>query len=97
LCLITTVPTAPQVQYSLLDQRPKGKFTELCAENHIQILAYGTLAGGFVTDKWLNQPEPSTAALTNHSLVLYKPIIDASGGWTLFQVYLWTMTVTFPF
>lgn len=50
-----------QVQYSLLDRRPLSSgLVDLCREYHIDILAYGVLAGGFLTDAWLGREEPST-------------------------------------
>ena len=47
-----------QVQYSLLDQRPNAKMAAAAAERNIQILAYGTLLGGFFSEKWLGAPDP---------------------------------------
>lgn len=47
-----------QVQYSILDQRPDVKMAPAAAERGIQILAYGTLLGGFFSEKWLGQAEP---------------------------------------
>lgn len=74
-----------QVQYSLLDRRPENGMTALLAERGMGLLAYGTLAGGFLTDRWLGQREPDVAALGNRSLVKYKLIIDDFGGWAPFQ------------
>jgi aryl-alcohol dehydrogenase-like predicted oxidoreductase len=48
------------------------------------------LAGGFLTDAWLGQPEPQ-GPLSNRSLVKYKLIIDEFGGWGLFQSLLATL------
>jgi aryl-alcohol dehydrogenase-like predicted oxidoreductase len=79
-----------QVQYSLLDRRPAGAFTALCAQQGTRLLCYGSLAGGFLTDAWLGQPEP-LGPLANRSLVKYKLIIDDFGGWTLFQALLQTL------
>ncbi len=48
-----------QVQYSLLDRRPlTSGLVSLCEEHGIDILAYGVLAGGFLTDHWLGKDEP---------------------------------------
>ena len=47
-----------QVQYSLLDNRPAGEFTEQCRAQNIHLLCYGVLAGGFLTNRWLGQPDP---------------------------------------
>jgi aryl-alcohol dehydrogenase-like predicted oxidoreductase len=79
-----------QVQYSLLDARPEQGMVEYCRENDIGLLCYGTVAGGFLSDRWLAVAEP-TAAPVNRSLVKYKLIIDDFGGWNLFQRLLWVL------
>jgi aryl-alcohol dehydrogenase-like predicted oxidoreductase len=73
-----------QVQYSVLDHRPENGMVDLCLANDIALLCYGSVAGGFLSDRWLGQPEPG-ADLENRSLVKYKLIIDDFGGWALFQ------------
>ena len=48
-----------QVQHSLIDRRPeKFGLVSLCEEHHVHILAYGVLAGGFLTDNWLHKQQP---------------------------------------
>ena len=79
-----------QVQYSVLDRRPAGAFSAWGAQRDVQILAYGTLAGGFLTDSWLGQPDPGFA-FENRSLVKYRLIIDEFGPWELFQTLLQTL------
>lgn len=74
-----------QISYSLIDRRGSGKMAEYCAENSITILAYGTLCGGFISEKWLGKSEPTTSQLTNWSLMKYKRFIDTAGGWAKFQ------------
>jgi N-methylhydantoinase B len=76
-----------QVQYSVLDNRPEHGMVEFCRQRGIALLCYGTVAGGFLSDKWLDQPEPAEG-LTNRSLAKYKLIIDDFGGWDLFQKLL---------
>lgn len=79
------VPLATmQVQYSLLDRRPHALMTEAAARHGVKFLCYGTVAGGFLSDRWLGVPEP-TEPLENRSLVKYKLIIDEVGGWDAFQ------------
>ena len=78
---------AHQLQYSLLDRRPLNGMARFCAENGITLLAYGTLAGGFLTDKWLGRPAPESP-FTNRSLVKYRLIIEEAGGWDAFQALL---------
>jgi len=42
-----------QVQYSLLDTRPENGMTKYCGEQNIALLPYGTVAGGFLSGKYL--------------------------------------------
>lgn len=79
-----------QVQYSVLDQRPLNGFADLCRENDVSLLCYGSVAGGFLSDRWLGVAEPDMG-LENRSLVKYKLIIDDFGGWDLFQALLKTL------
>jgi len=51
--------TTAQAQYSLLDHRPQTKLAALCRERNVKLVAYGVLAGGFISDVWLHQPEPT--------------------------------------
>jgi aryl-alcohol dehydrogenase-like predicted oxidoreductase len=78
-----------QTQYSLLDDRPERGLTRLCAERGMKLLCYGTVAGGFLSERWVGQPEP-TEPYANRSLVKYKLIVDDFGGWELFQELLRT-------
>ncbi|MEJ2384852.1 MAG: aldo/keto reductase [Xanthomonadales bacterium] len=79
-----------QVQYSLLDTRPEKGLADLCAANGMHLLCYGTLAGGFLSERWLGAPDPlaDSARLENRSLTKYRLIIDEIGGWGLFQTLL---------
>ncbi|MEY8799413.1 aldo/keto reductase [Leisingera sp. XS_AS12] len=76
-----------QVQYSLLDRRPAGTFADWGARRDVQILCYGTLAGGFLTENWLGKPDPGFV-FENRSLIKYRLIIDEFGSWELFQSLL---------
>ena len=73
-----------QTQYSLLDRRPEGGFIDWAGANGVAVLAYGSLAGGFLTDRWLDAPDPGFA-FANRSLVKYRLIIEEFGGWGLYQ------------
>ncbi len=75
-----------QIQYSLMDRRASGALTALCATSALRLICYGTLAGGFITERWLGQPEP--IELSNRSLIKYKLVIDDFGGWAQFQALL---------
>jgi len=94
---------AMQSQYSLLDRRAENGFTAMGAQRGVQLLCYGTLAGGFFSERWLGAVEPGIqpgtqpgvelgtepgAELTNRSLVKYKLVIDDFGGWAAFQQLL---------
>ena len=86
--LAAGIPLASmQVQYSVLDRRPEGGFSEFCRSRGVALLCYGTVAGGFLSDRWLGAAEPA-APLANRSLVKYKLIIEDFGGWPLFQELL---------
>src|SRR5271157_919556 len=77
-----------QVQYSLVDRRPEVRMAPFCREHGMTFLAYGTLLGGLLSEKYLGRPEPPRAELNTASLQKYKRMIDAWGGWTLFQELL---------
>jgi aryl-alcohol dehydrogenase-like predicted oxidoreductase len=76
-----------QVQYSVLDRRPEAEFSDWAAGEGMRLLCYGTLAGGFLTERWLGQPDPGFA-FENRSLVKYRLIIDEFGPWERFQALL---------
>lgn len=73
-----------QVQYSLLDCRPEKAMTAAAALRGVSLLCYGTVAGGFLGDRWLGAADPGQD-VENRSLTKYKLIIDDLGGWDLFQ------------
>ena len=72
-----------QVQYSILDRRPAATMAAACARLGVTLLCYGSLAGGFLGERWLGRSEPP--APTNRSLIKYRLIIADFGGWALFQ------------
>jgi aryl-alcohol dehydrogenase-like predicted oxidoreductase len=75
------------VQYSLLDRRPEKTFMNYASRKNVAVFCYGTVAGGFLGERWLDVAEP-VAPFENRSLTKYKLIIDDFGGWTLFQELL---------
>lgn len=77
-----------QVCYSLLDRRAAGAMTALCQERGVGILAFGTVAGGFFSERWLGVPDPGVDGLRTWSQMKYRRFIDAAGGWDRFQVLL---------
>ncbi|MFM7327705.1 MAG: aldo/keto reductase, partial [Bacteroidota bacterium] len=76
-----------QVQYSLLDRRPERGLAPLCAETGMKLLCYGTVAGGFLSERWLGKPDPGQP-FENRSLVKYRLVIEDCGGWDWFQSLL---------
>ena len=77
-----------QIQFSLIDRRPLVKMVSFCQEHDVKLLAYGTLCGGLLSEKYLGQPEPRSGLLNTASLRKYKNMVDAWGGWSLFQELL---------
>src|SRR4029453_13356518 len=75
-----------QVSFSLLDRRPAGRMTELCRASGMKLLAYGVLAGGFLSARWVGRPEPTE--IPDWSKSKYKRFIDAIGGWDGLQAGL---------
>ncbi len=74
-----------QVQYSLIDCRPEVQMAALCQGRGVTLLTYGTYGGGFLSEKYLGKPEPT---LNTASLRKYGNMMDAWGGWKLFQELL---------
>ncbi len=75
-----------QICYSLLDQRASKDMQEFCVKENVKILAFGTMAGGFFSERWLGKAEPES--LSTWSQMKYKRFIDQSGGWQKFQSLL---------
>ena len=80
-----------QVQYSLVDRRPEARRAGFCRDHGITLLTYGTVLGGLLSEKYLGRAEPRRAELNTASLQKYKNMIDAWGGWALFQELLATL------
>ncbi len=74
-----------QICHSVIDQRANGNIQQVCEQYGVKLLAFGTLAGGFLSDRWLDSPEPAENALQTWSQMKYKRFIDAAGGWYVFQ------------
>jgi len=76
-----------QVSYSIIDRRPEKHMVEYCLANNILLLTYGTLLGGFFSEKYVGVDD-SSLVLDTSSLKKYKRFITAWGGWGLFQELL---------
>lgn len=87
LALADGVPIASnQVSFSLIDRRAAGPLAALCRRTGVKLLAYGTLCGGFLSEKWLGRDEPGE--IPDWSRAKYKRFIAAAGGWGAFQAVL---------
>jgi aryl-alcohol dehydrogenase-like predicted oxidoreductase/enamine deaminase RidA (YjgF/YER057c/UK114 family) len=80
-----------QVCHSIIDNRALGGLSNVCQKFGTKLIVYGTLAGGFLTQKWLNKPEPKLEELSSWSEMKYKRFIDVAGGWEVFQNMLNTI------
>jgi aryl-alcohol dehydrogenase-like predicted oxidoreductase/enamine deaminase RidA (YjgF/YER057c/UK114 family) len=80
-----------QVCYSMLDRRAREAMTDVCAEHGVKLLAFGTVAGGFFTERWLGAPDPAEQGidrLDTWSQMKYRRFIETAGGWDVFQEVL---------
>ncbi|MDO5531716.1 aldo/keto reductase [Sutterella sp.] len=77
-----------QCQYSLLDRRPEKALVKLCEETGVKLICYGTVAGGFLSRKWLGAEKPVIEKLENRSLVKYLLVIEDTLGWSGYQQLL---------
>ena len=77
-----------QVSFSLIDQRASRALTDVCNHYGVGLLAYGTVAGGFLTERWLRTPEPDWEHLETWSQMKYGRFIQEAGGWDALQTLL---------
>ncbi len=76
---------ANQVSCSLIDRRAAGRLAAVCAEFGVGLLAYGTVCGGWLSEKWLGQEEPDWQRLGTWSQMKYGRFIREAGGWPALQ------------
>jgi enamine deaminase RidA (YjgF/YER057c/UK114 family) len=74
-----------QVSFSLLDQRAAHGLSDFCVAHGVQLLAYGTLAGGWLTDRWVGAPEPAWDQHSTWSMMKYARFLRVAGGWSALQ------------
>lgn len=74
-----------QVSFSLLDRRAAGAMSAFCLDHDVRLLAYGTLAGGLLSERWLDKPAPPPETIADWSKSKYNRFIGAIGGWDVFQ------------
>lgn len=78
-----------QVCFSLFDRRARGAMTGVCAEYGVKLLAFGTLAGGLLTDRFMGLLEPDE--MRTWSEMKYKRFLDLAGDWDSYQELLRTL------
>ena len=77
-----------QVCFSLLDRRAAREMSSFCLEHGIRLLAYGTLAGGLISPRWLGRAAPASADIGDWSKMKYQRFVAAIGGWSVLQSIL---------
>jgi len=80
-----------QISYSIIDQRACHQMSAVCAAHGISILAYGTLCGGLLSEKWLDKADPTSDEDLTWSQMKYLRFINVAGGWAVFQKVLKTL------
>lgn len=92
IALASGIPlVSNQVSFSLIDRRAAGAMAALCRERGVQLLAYGTVQGGWLSQRWLGQDEPDWEHLATWSQMKYGRFIRAAGGWAALQHLLRTL------
>jgi aryl-alcohol dehydrogenase-like predicted oxidoreductase/enamine deaminase RidA (YjgF/YER057c/UK114 family) len=74
-----------QVCWSLIDRRPRQRLAPYALQQGVSLLAYGTVAGGFLSDRWLDRAEPDWEALDTWSQMKYGRFVRTAGGWAALQ------------
>ena len=72
----------------MLDRRAGEEMSEFCLAHGIRLLAYGTLGGGFLSERWVGQAEPPAPDIADWSKMKYRRFIQAIGGWEALQAIL---------
>ncbi len=69
-----------QIQYSLIDRRVEYLMQRLCAQQGLDLLPYGAIAGGYLSERFLMVQNPRGES--NHARgFFYSMMIQAHGGW----------------
>lgn len=76
-----------QVQYSLIDRRVEKTIQQFCATHQMQLLPYGSLAGGYLSDQFLGAKTPSSEGEHARGFY-YSYMIRNHGGWEKLQQFL---------
>jgi len=76
-----------QIQFSLLDRRPEKVMVEYCRKNGVALLPYGVVAGGLLSDAFLDRPGEDVV-LDTSSKRKYASVLGYAGGYGWFQSLL---------
>lgn len=76
--------TSCQAQYSFFDRRVEKGLQQYCRENDIPLICYGTLAGGFLSERYIGKKQSDIIPETR-SQVKYLQVIEDSLGWDGYQ------------
>ena len=77
-------PVSNQTQYSVIDRRPEKQLVQFSEANDIKSFCYGTLSGGFLSEKWIGKEYNAE----NRSLEKYNLVISETIGWDGYQKLL---------
>ena len=81
-----------QVQLSAMDRRPvQSGMADWCAENKVGLIAFGTVAGGILSNRYLGRGSPAPEERNTASMRLYSSTAARFGDWKLVQELLRTM------
>lgn len=88
-----------QVQFSLLDRRPLNGMVEFCQSKNIRILAYGSVAAGLLSDRYIEAPGKSFMQKSGYPQIrqdtpskrMYSNVMQYFGGVELWQDLLKTL------
>ncbi|MFN5581053.1 aldo/keto reductase, partial [Gemmatimonas sp.] len=74
-----------QISGSVIDRRFTTRLGPYAQAQGVGLLCYGTVLGGFLSEKWLGAPEPDWDRLETWSQMKYGRFIRTAGGWEPFQ------------
>lgn len=81
-----------QVQLSAMDRRPiQSGMAQWCLENNVNLIGFGTVASGILSNKYLGKGPPSQEDKNTASMRLYSSTASRFGSWKLVQELLQTM------
>ena len=77
-----------QICYSCIDMRASGEMAQLCEQYGVKLICFGVLAGGFLSDKYVDMVEPPADDITHWSRMKSRRFFDLLGGWNKLQAVL---------